>query len=189
KQRMKTTRQFCLRQMRKTLSVIFSFIILLSVFSNVNAQQNTATVTLYNVEPSAFPTITGFVDVFDAQNFFASGLTGEVVTVLEYGQTIPVDSFTERMIPLQLTVAVNQGTPLDARYANGISRFQRVAQVIAQWAQSRPADLPDDLSLVSQAGPVINHAPAAEFITAINGFNPDFRVAIPNLQSLVTALY
>ena len=174
--------------MRKTFSIIFSLILLLSVFSNVNAQQNTATVTLYNVETSAFPTMTGFLDVFDAQKFFASGLTGEAVTVLENGQTLPVDSLTEMMIPLQLTVAVNQGTPLDARDANGISRFQRVAQVIAQWAQSRPADLPDDLSLVSQAGPIINHAPAAEFITAINGFNPDFRVAVPNLQSLVTAL-
>lgn len=174
--------------MRKTLSVVFSLTLLLSVFTNVNAQQNTATVTLYNVEASAFPTITGFVDVFDAQKFFASGLTGETVTVLENGQTLPVDSFTEMMIPLQLTVAVNQGAPLDARDANGISRFQRVAQVIAQWAQTRPADLPDDLSLVSQAGPVINHAPAAEFITAIGGFNPDMRVAVPNLQSLVTAL-
>jgi len=174
--------------MRKTLSIIFSLILLLSVFSNVNAQQNTATVTLYNVETSAFPTMTGFVDVFDAQKFFASGLNGQAVTVLENGQTLTVDSFTEMMIPLQLTVAVNQGTPLDARDANGISRFQRVAQVIGQWAQSRPADLPDDLSLVSQAGPVINHAPAAEFVTAINGFNPDMRVAIPNLQSLVTAL-
>lgn len=174
--------------MRKTFSFILSLIFLLSVFSNVNAQQNTATVTLYNVETSAFPTITGFVDIFDAQKFFASGLSGEVVTVLENGQTLPVDSFTEMMVPLQLTVAVNQGTPLDARDANGISRFQRVAQVIGQWAQSRPADLPDDLSLVSQAGPVINHANAADFIVGLNGFQPDMRVATPNLQSLVTAL-
>jgi hypothetical protein len=174
--------------MRKFSSLILSLIFLLSIFSTAAAQQNTATVTLYNVETSAFPKITGFVDVFDAQKFFASGLKPEVVTVVENGQSLTVDSFTEMALPLQLTVAVNQGTPLDAQDANGISRFQRVAQVIAQWAQSRPADLPDDLSLVSQAGPVINHANAADFIVALNGFTPDFRVATPNLQSLVTAL-
>src|SRR5688572_1054238 len=175
--------------MRKFFSFIISLIFLLSIFSTATAQQNTTTtVTLYNVETSAFPTITGFVDVFDAQKFFASGLKPEVVTVVENGQSLTVDSFTEMALPLQLTVAVNQGTSLDAQDSNGISRFQRVAQVIAQWAQSRPADLPDDLSLVSQAGPVINHANAADFIVALNGFNPDFRVATPNLQSLVTAL-
>lgn len=174
--------------MRKTFSIIFSLSLLLSLVSNVQAQQNTATATLYNVEASAFPTMTGFVDVFDAQKFFASGLNGEAVTVIENGQTLLADSFTEMMIPLQMTVAVNQGTPLDARDANGISRFQRVSQVIAQWAQSRPVDLPDDLSLVSQAGPVINHASAEDFVVGLTGFEPDFRVATPNLQSLVTAL-
>jgi hypothetical protein len=63
-----------------------------------------------------------------------------------------------------------------------------VAQVIAQWAQSRPADLPDDLSLVSQAGTVINHANAADFVVGLNGFQPDMRTATPNLQSLTSAL-
>ena len=174
--------------MRKTFSIFFSLIFLLSIFSSASAQQNSAAVTLYNIETAAFPSMTGFVDVFDAQKFFASGLTPEAVTVVENGQTLTVDSLTEMLVPLQLTVAVNQGTPLDTQDSNGISRFHRVSQVIAQWAQSRPADLPDDLSLVSQAGPVINHANAADFIVALNGFDPDLRVATPNLQSLVTAL-
>lgn len=177
-----------MRPMRKFFSTIFILTLLLSMFSTASAQQNSAIVTLYNVETSTFPTMTGFVDVFDAQKFFASGLTSDSVSVIENGQTLTVDSFTEMLIPLQLTIAVNQGTPLDAQDSNGISRFQRVSQVIAQWAQSRPADIPDDLSLVSQAGPVINHANSADFIVALNGFAPDFRVATPNIQSLVTAL-
>jgi hypothetical protein len=174
--------------MRKIFSALFSATLLLSIFSTASAQQNSAVVTLYNIEASTFPTMTGFVDIFDAQKFFASGLTGEVVTVIENGQPLPVDAFTEIALPIQLTVAINQGIPLDAQNANGISRFQRVSQVIAQWAQSRPADLPDDLSLVSQAGPIINHANAADFTVALNGFQPDLRSATPNLQSLITAL-
>ncbi len=63
-----------------------------------------------------------------------------------------------------------------------------MAQVLAQWVQSRPVDLPDDYSLVSQAGPVINHANATDFIVGLNSFQPDFRASIPNLQSLATAI-
>lgn len=176
--------------MRKLFLTLLSISLFLGVVI-VPAQAQgpiTASVTLYNVDTSTFPTITGFVDVIDSNGIFASGLKPETVTVLEDGQPIPADGFTELAIPLQMTVAFNQGESLDARNANGISRFQRVTQVIEQWAQARPADLPDDLSLVSQAGPVINHAPPADFIVGLQGFQPDLRTATPNIQSLVSAL-
>ncbi len=176
------------RQFRKLPFLLLLSGLVFNVVTGAHAQQTTAVVTLHNVDTSAFPAITGFVDVFDTQRIFASGLTPEAVSVIENGQPLPVDSFIEMAIPLQLVVAVNQGPALAAQNANGIARFQRVSQVLAQWAESRPADLPDDLSLVSQAGPVINHAGAAEFIVGLNGFQPDLRSARPNLQSLVTAL-
>lgn len=174
--------------MRKSLLLLVCLGLLLSFVPGARAQQNLASVNLYNADASAFPAMTAFVDVFDAQRVFVSGLKPEAVSVIENGQTLPVDSLIEMAVPLQLAVAVNQGEALDARDANSISRFQRVSQVIAQWAQSRPPDLPDDLSLVSQAGPVINHANAADFIVGLNGFQPDMRTATPNLQSLATAL-
>jgi len=177
-----------LREMRKFFALLLGLSLLLGAVSSVRAQENLASATLHNAEASAFPAVSAFLDVFDAQKIFASGLKPEVVTVLENGVPLPIDSLNEIAVPLQLVVAVNQGTPLDARDANGLSRFQRVSQVIAQWAQSRPADLPDDLSLVSQAGPVINHAAPADFIVGLNGFQPDMRAATPNLQSLATAL-
>lgn len=177
-----------LREMRKLFSLLLGLSLLLGAVTSVRAQENLASAALYNAEASAFPSVSAFVDVFDAQKIFASGLTPEAVTVIENGVPLPVDSLNEMAVPLQLVVAVNQGTPLDARDANGLSRFQRVSQVIAQWAQSRPPDLPDDLSLVSQAGPVINHAAPADFIVGLNGFQPDMRAATPNLQSLATAI-
>lgn len=174
--------------MRKFFALFLGLSLLLGVAPSVRAQENLASAALYNAEASAFPTVSAFVDVFDAQKIFASGLKPEAVTVIENGVPLPVDSLSELAVPLQLVVAVNQGTPLDARDANGLSRFQRVSQVIAQWAQSRPPDLPDDLSLVSQAGPVINHAAPTDFIVGLNGFQPDMRAATPNLQSLATAI-
>jgi hypothetical protein len=162
--------------------------LLLATVPSARAQQAYPGATLYPADTSSFPTISAFLDVFDAQRIFASGLAPEAVTVIENGRPLPVDGLTEIAVPMQIVVAVNQGLALDARNANGFSRFQRVAQVIAQWAQSRPSDLPDDLSLVSQAGSVVNHVNAAEFVVALNGFQPDFRASTPNLQSLSTAL-
>lgn len=174
--------------MRKLLPLLLSLGLIFSTVPRAQAQTNSAVAILHNADASGFPTVSAYLDVFDAQKIFASGLKPEAVTVIENGQPLPVDSLNEIAIPLQLVVSVNQGLPLDARNANGISRFERVAQVLAQWAQSRPADLPDDLSLVSQAGPVINHANAADFVVGLGGFRPDMRAAKANLQSLVTAL-
>ncbi|MBC7877433.1 MAG: FHA domain-containing protein [Anaerolineales bacterium] len=175
--------------MHKLFLSLLSLSLLLSAVPTAHAQQtNLASVDLYNADVSAFPTITAPVDIFDVNGIFASGLNPEAVTVIEDGQPLPVDSLTEMSVPLQLVVAVNQGAALDARNSSGVSRFQRVAQVLAQWAQSRPPEIPDDYSLVSQAGPVINHASATDFVVGLNGFQPDFRVSIPNLQSLSIAI-
>jgi hypothetical protein len=174
--------------MRKSFVLLLCLSLLLATVPSARAQQAYPGATLYPADTSSFPTVSAFLDVFDAQRIFASGLEPEAVTVIENGVPIPVDGLSEIAVPMQIVVAVNQGLPLDARNANGFSRFQRVAQVIAQWAQSRPSDLPDDLSLVSQAGSVVNHVNAAEFIVALNGYQPDFRTSTPNLQSLSTAL-
>jgi len=175
--------------MRKFFALFFSLSLLLGAVSPARAQEKLASAKLYPLEFSTFPTISAFLDVFNKQGIFASGLKPDAVSVIEDGQTLPVDSLNEIAVPLQLVVAVNQGAPLDTRDpATNFSHFQRISQVLVEWAQSRPADLPDDYSLVSQAGPVINHASAAEFVVGLNGFKPDFRAAIPNLQSLSIAI-
>jgi len=175
--------------MRKLFALLFSLSLLLGAVSPVRAQEKLASAELYPVEVSTFPKITTFLDVFDSNGIFATGLKPEAVSVTEDGQTLPLDSLNEIAVPLQLVIAVNQGAPLDTRDpATNFSHFQRISQVLVEWAQSRPADLPDDYSLVSQAGPVINHASAAEFVVGLNGFQPNFRAAVPNLQSLSIAL-
>jgi len=177
--------------MRKFLALFVGLSLLFGAAPSIEAraQQNLASANLYPVDATSFPTVSAFLDVFDSKGIFASGLKPEAVSVIEDGQEVPVDSLNEIAVPLQLVIAVNQGEPLDTRDpSTNFSRFQRVSQILVQWAQSRPADLPDDFSLVSQAGPVINHASAADFVVGLNGFQPDFRAAIPNLQSLSIAI-
>lgn len=155
----------------------------------MNAQENPATVRLYTLETSSFPKISGFLDAFDGNGIFMTGMKASDISIIEDGQTIPLDALNEIAVPLQMVIAVNQGPSLDVRDpSTNLSRFQRISQVLDQWLQTRPADLPDDYSLVSQAGPVINHADAKGLVAALNTFQPPFRSAIANLQSLSIAL-
>jgi hypothetical protein len=179
--------------MRKFLALLFSLSLFLSTapiaHANVFAQQNLASAELYPADVTSFPTVSAFLDVFDSRGIFASGLKPEAVSVIEDGQPLPVNALNEVAVPLQLVVAVNQGEPLDTRDpSTNFSRFQRISEVLVQWAQSRPTDLPDDFSLVSQAGPVINHANAADFVVGLKDFQPSLRTAVPNLQSLSIAI-
>ncbi len=175
--------------MRKFLALLLSLSLLLGAVHDVLAQQQSlAFADLYPADISAFPKISTFLDVFDARGTFASALKPEAVTVYEDGQPLQVDALTEMAIPLQLVVAVNQGPQLDVRDPTQLSRFDHASQILVEWAAKLPADLPDDMSLVSQAGPVINHASAADFIVGLEGFKPDFRAATPNLLSLTTAM-
>jgi hypothetical protein len=173
--------------MRKTFLLLL--VLMLLPASLVSAQgQSPAYAELFPVDLSAFPKISARLDVFDARGVFASGLKPDAVTVYENNQALPADSLTEMIVPLQLVVAVNQAPQLDVRDNTALSRFERAAQILDQWVRARPADVPDDYSLVSQGGAVINHASAADFAVGLNGFKPDFRAATSNLLSLSTAI-
>jgi hypothetical protein len=179
--------------MRKFFALFFSLSLLLGAVpalrANAQGEQNLASAQLYPADVTSFPTVSAFLDVFDSRGIFASGLKPEAVSVIEDGQPLPVNALNEVAVPLQLVIAVNQGEPLDTRDpSTNFSRFQHISEVLGQWAQSRPADLPDDFSLVSQAGPVINHANAADFVVGLKDFQPNFRAAVPNLQSLSIAI-
>jgi hypothetical protein len=150
--------------------------------------QGQARADLYPVDASAFPTVTALLDVFDAGGTFVTGLKPDAVKVLEDAQTLPLQELTEQAVPAQIVVAVNPGPPLDVRDGQGVSRFQRIGQALGQWAQARPADLPDDISLVTIAGPIITHASAKDWQVSLSTFQPDFRATTPNLQSLSIAI-
>ena len=71
--------------------------------------QGQARLVLYPADASAFPTVSTFMDVFDASGRFVSGILPEQVTAYEDGQAVPVQSLNETVVPLQLAVAVNPG--------------------------------------------------------------------------------
>ncbi|HEY6072261.1 MAG TPA: hypothetical protein VIV15_02450, partial [Anaerolineales bacterium] len=173
--------------MRKFLSSLLLLSLFLGLHSPVQAQAP-ALADLYPADTSAFPTVSTLLDVFDERGVFATGLTKDAVTVIEDRQPIKPDELTEEALPAQLIVGINSGPALDVRDGQGISRFQRLVQVLDGWAQTLPSENPDNMSLVSISGPVISHANPADFRSSLGSFSPDFRNTTPNLQSLSLAL-
>ncbi len=150
--------------------------------------QGQAEADLYSADASAFPTVSAFLDVFDASGRFVSGLKPKDVTVLEDGQPLQVQELNEMTIPEQIVVALNPGPALAIHDTLGVGRFQRIVAALDSWAKARPTDMPDDLSLVTIAGPIIAHANAKDWLVSLDAFQPDFRSTTPNLQSLTIAL-
>lgn len=147
-----------------------------------------ARVDLYPADASAFPTVSTFMDVYDASDRFVSGLKPEQVTVIEDGQTLQVGTLNEMVVPLQLVVAINPGPVFGVRNKLGAQNFESITQALTTWAQALPPDTPDDMSLVSINGPVIAHASAKDWLVSLNTFQPDFKATTPNLQSLQVAI-
>jgi hypothetical protein len=173
--------------MRKFILTLLGLLFLAGQSFAVRAQ-STAIADLSLVNPQGFPTVTALLDVFDEQGGFITGLAPEDVTIVEDNQPQPVNELVETTPPAQIVVAINPGPALDIRDGQGIARIDRVTEVLAGWAGAQPADNPDDLSLVSIAGPIITHAEPEDWVVSLNSFQPDYRSTTPNVQLLSIAL-
>ena len=169
-----------------------SFIFLLSYFifhpSYFASAQTSAYAEISAPDASAFPKVSALLDVYDASGQFVAGLKPSAVAALEDGNPRPVQELTENPIGAQIVIGVNPGPALDVRDGEGISRYQRVQQMLGGWAQARPADAGDNLSLVTIAGPLIAHTTPEAWLASFVAFQPDFRATTPNIQSLALSL-
>ncbi|MFZ1043304.1 MAG: FHA domain-containing protein [Anaerolineales bacterium] len=173
--------------MRKFLIALISLSLWLGWGLPVRAQGQAA-VILYPADVSGFPTVSAFMDVFNESGAFVSGLKPGNVNVIEDGKPLPATDLTELTIPIQIVVAVNPGPVLGIRDTTGVSRFQWMVQRLDTWAQARPTDRQDDLSLVTLAGAIITHANVKDWLVSLNSYQPDFHATTPNLQSLSMAI-
>jgi len=135
-----------------------------------------------------FPAMSMMLDVFDGQDKFVSGLTPADVVVLENGQSLKPDTLQEADLPLSMVVAINSSPILGMRDNYGISRYDKMATVISNWAAARPADSKDDLSLAWNGGVVGSHFPPSEWQRRFGDFDPALRKSQSGLAALSFAL-
>jgi hypothetical protein len=161
---------------------------LLSIPGLRAAAQGTLTAEISPPDAAAFPVISTLLDVYDAGGQFVTGLAPQAVTALEDDQPIPLDSLEETNPGVQLVVAVNPGPALAVRDQLGNSRYSLIKEAIVNWAESRPEDNNDDLSLVASGGSLLVHRQIDEWLRNFSGYTPDSRKGVPSLQALNLAL-
>ncbi len=173
--------------MRKIIFVVFLTIILLLNGFHVRAQER-ARIEVIKVDAGDFPAMTGFLDVYNAEGKFVSGLKSSDLRLLEDGNMLPLTGLVEQEIGLQIIVAVNPSPPMDLRDAEGRSRYEKIVENLRLWAEALPLEPRDQISLVATPGPIVVNAEASEWRNSLVSFQPDARNAVPGLQSLALAL-
>jgi hypothetical protein len=152
------------------------------------AAQGALTVEISSPDASAFPVISTLLEVHGTDGQFVTGLTAQDVLALEDGVSIPLDSLEETTPGVQLVVAVNPTAALAVRDVKGLSRYDKVKEALIAWAESRPEENTDDLSLVASGGSLLVHRPIDEWLRNFSGYTPDTRRGVPSLQALNLAL-
>ena len=152
------------------------------------AAQGVLTAEIAPPDASAFPVISTLLEVYGADGQFVTGLTAQDVLALEDGVSIPLDSLEETTPGVQLVVAVNPTAALAVRDVKGLSRYDKIKEAIIAWAESRPEENIDDLSLVASGGSLLVHRPVDEWLRNFTGYTPDTRRGVPSLQALNLAL-
>ncbi|MDO9128582.1 MAG: FHA domain-containing protein [Anaerolineales bacterium] len=174
--------------MRKFLTVVTSLAVALAWLLPASAQSQ-AQIDLYALQTDSFPAMTAALDVFDASGGFVSGLSAENITVLEDDQPRPLDSLQELQPGVQFVLAINPGPIFAIRDSNAVSRYDKIATPLRDWAAARPTQAADDLSLVTTDGLVSLHMKSSgDFLNALAAYHPDSRAITPSLNTLSRAL-
>jgi hypothetical protein len=142
-----------------------------------------------NLDLSAFPTITAYLDVRDEQGEFLRGLQPSMARVLEDNSPIQVQSFDELYPGAMFIVALNPGRVFSIRDGEGKTRYDGLFNTFVDWASAHPATATDDLSLLVTDGPeAIHQEDSRQWLAALQSAGTDFRSAIPSLDVLMQAV-
>ena len=155
--------------MRKFLAVSLCFYLLFAGLIHANAQeQSSARVSLYSLKTGDFPTITAGMDVTDSAGNVVTGLKPDEITLLEDNQSRPLVSLEEVQTGVEFVLALDPGPTFAFRDANAVTRYDKIVQVLKDWAASHPDTLGDDLSLIPTYGTPSTHlAKTAAFSDAL----------------------
>lgn len=174
--------------MRKFLAIFLSVFLLFTGVTAARAQ-SAARLSLFALQTDSFPTMTTGLDVFDSAGNFITGLTPDAVTLLEDDQPRPLNSLEELQPGTEFALALDPGMYFSYRDANAVTRFDKVVQVIKEWAAAHPDSLGDDLSLLPNGGtPAVHLTATAAFSEALAAYQPNLLGIVSSPQTLSLAL-
>ena len=151
--------------------------------------QNEGRIVLQAPDLTHFPSISLTFEAYDAGGNFLNDLAQNELEVIENGQQIPVDTLTRTQPGMHIIFAFDVSPDMAFAIANGPNNFERVKQSVLDWSEAQPGIFPDQLSLVTNAGPqVTRQESAVQFAQALRAYAPDLAKTQASLSSLTTAL-
>lgn len=182
-------RDFTLFRLKRC--VLGVMVVLFLIFNEIRPGSCQGEISLQVMSPDAtnFPVISLMFELDGLVEEDPGWLEADQVQVVEAGQPVPVLSLTQDQKGIYFSLAINGGRDLDIRDPSGLSVFDKLRDVLVDWAAGRSSAQEDAWSLITSEGPQVTHLPdAEEWISALKNYQPDFRNMTPQLTSLETAL-
>ena len=153
------------------------------------AGQAAATLTVSSPQISAFPEISVEFKLTDSTSHPIRDLDSSQLTVIENENELPVASISEVYRGIDFVLVINGDREMDLRDANGISRYQKMTDVLQSWAAGWHFSGEDSWSLMTNEGlEVADASDAVTWMTALDAYQPNLRQLEPNLTSLQEAI-
>jgi hypothetical protein len=151
--------------------------------------QNEGRIVLQAPDLTSFPNVSLTFEAYDVQGNFLNDLAQNELEVVENDQKIPINTLSRTQPGMHIIFAFNVSPGMAVAIATGPTNFERVKQNIIDWTEALPGNIPDQLSLVTNAGPQVTRlANPAQFTQALRAYAPDLAKTQPSLTSLITAL-
>ena len=137
----------------RTISILIAIFILgvMIPFTHASAQDSSGRVILTGVDSNSFPTLGVEFEAYNPSGGFLTDLDASQVTILENGQSRPVDNLEIIQPGVQFTLAFNLSPELTNRYA-GVTRLANILERLQQWSQVQPGESSDQVSLATNTG-------------------------------------
>jgi hypothetical protein len=174
------------------LQFVFAFLLALCLNQGMpaNAQIPEGSINVFQVDLSAFPKISFFMEATDPEGQPIADISAGNVQIKEDNNSpIAASSISSEEPGIQVILAYNLGPALSNSAASGGTRYQAVNETFADWAAALPEDTPDDFSLATNTGlQTIRTGDPQAFAEKLRSFDPQLGDNQPNLTSLLQAL-
>ncbi len=151
--------------------------------------QETAYLTLFDINTEDFPTIVARLRAYNAAGEFIHDLSASEVQIMEDGRPLAVESIRKQAPGAQFVVAINTGPAFAIKDNRGTTRFDHIQQALSSWIAALPSESSDDLSLVTNDGfEGLHYNRAVAWLSRLREYTPDFDTTVPGLEVLVRAI-
>ena len=151
--------------------------------------QETAYLTLFDINTADFPTIVVRLRAYTAAGEFIHDLNASQVQILEDGRALAVESIQKQAPGAQFVVALNTGPSFAIKDNRGTTRFEHLQQALSSWIAELPPESRDDLSLVTNDGfEGLHYNRGVAWLSRLREYTPNFDTTVPGLEVLVRAI-